>query len=212
MGGLQSQFLQKNLTIYQDHTYLSRSEIIHVHRLYLKCGGADNGEDKLPIPQILDLPQLKQNPFKQRICKVFAAGDASGMTFVEFLDMFSIFSDNAPVEEKIIYAFKIYDFNDDDIIDKADLFEVVTRLCGLKDDNEELFQDSGDIQPLEAADEDLVGSTGNRRVVELSEVESIIKHILKDADLDGDGCISFDEFRNVVSRSHTFIESFRMRL
>lgn len=52
----------------------------------------------------------KVNPFKERIVKVFSSstsGDDS-MTFEDFLDMMSVFSDNAPVSIKIEYAFRIY--------------------------------------------------------------------------------------------------------
>lgn len=53
---------------------------------------------------------FKVNPFKERIVKVFSSstsGDDS-MTFEDFLDMMSVFSDNAPVSIKIEYAFRIY--------------------------------------------------------------------------------------------------------
>lgn len=57
-----------------------------------------------------NLAILKVNPFKERIVKVFSSstsGDDS-MTFEDFLDMMSVFSDNAPVSIKIEYAFRIY--------------------------------------------------------------------------------------------------------
>ncbi len=48
------------------------------------------------------------NPFKDRICDVFSSSDDGDMTFEDFLDMMSVFSDNAPKNVKVEYAFRIY--------------------------------------------------------------------------------------------------------
>ena len=52
------------------------------------------------------------------------------MTFEDFLDMMSVFSENAPKSVKVEYAFRIYDFNEDDYICESDLKRVIRRLCG----------------------------------------------------------------------------------
>ena len=63
---------------------------------------------------------LKENPFRKRICKAFAStggsvvGNDGGeiqMTFDQFVLMYSVFSDRAPREMKIHYAFMIYGKN-----------------------------------------------------------------------------------------------------
>jgi len=46
------------------------------------------------------------------------------MTFEDFLDMMSVFSDNAPKSVKVEYAFRIYDFDNDDTLSNSDLTEV----------------------------------------------------------------------------------------
>ena len=48
------------------------------------------------------------NPFRDRICRVFSSDDTGAMTFEDFLDMMSVFSDNAPKNVKVEYAFRIY--------------------------------------------------------------------------------------------------------
>lgn len=50
---------------------------------------------------------LQMNPFKDRIVKVFSSS-GDGLTFEDFLDMLSVFSENAPKDLKTEYAFKIY--------------------------------------------------------------------------------------------------------
>lgn len=51
------------------------------------------------------------NPFKDRICKVFSSSGDGDMSFEDFLDMMSVFSDNAPKNVKVEYAFRIYGDN-----------------------------------------------------------------------------------------------------
>ena len=48
------------------------------------------------------------NPFRDRICDVFSSSNDGQMTFEDFLDMMSVFSDNAPKNVKVEYAFRIY--------------------------------------------------------------------------------------------------------
>ena len=48
------------------------------------------------------------NPFRDRLCEVFSSSEDGDLTFEDFLDMMSVFSDNAPKPVKIEYAFKIY--------------------------------------------------------------------------------------------------------
>lgn len=47
------------------------------------------------------------NPFRDQICKVFSSS-GEGMTFEDFLDMMSVFSDAAPKNVKVEYAFRVY--------------------------------------------------------------------------------------------------------
>ena len=75
-------------------------------------------------------PSLQENPFRKRICHVFSSDDSGSLvslhlanmiesanddpifdllqSFDEFLLMFSVFSEKAPREMKVHYAFKIY--------------------------------------------------------------------------------------------------------
>ena len=51
---------------------------------------------------------LQANPFKDRLFKVFSKDDEEGITFEGVLEMMSVFSENAPLEIKAYYAFKLY--------------------------------------------------------------------------------------------------------
>jgi calcium and integrin-binding protein 2 len=63
---------------------------------------------KVPRESIEKLPELLENPFKTRICEVFSRDGKGDLTFEDFLDLFSIFSEQAPRDIKVYYAFKIY--------------------------------------------------------------------------------------------------------
>ena len=48
------------------------------------------------------------NPFRDRICAVFSSCQDGMLSFEDFLDMMSVFSDNCPKNLKVEYAFRIY--------------------------------------------------------------------------------------------------------
>lgn len=67
-----------------------------------------NKNAKLPMAKILQYPELRVNPFRDRICKVFSSSNDGDCTFEDFLDMMSVFSDNAPKAVKAEHAFRIF--------------------------------------------------------------------------------------------------------
>uniref|UniRef100_A0A6G1RHR2 Calcium and integrin-binding family member 2 n=1 Tax=Hypotaenidia okinawae TaxID=2861861 RepID=A0A6G1RHR2_9GRUI len=83
---------------------------------------------KLPMQLIINMPELKENPFKERIVESFSEDGEGSLSFNDFVDMFSVLSEMAPRELKAIYAFKIYDFNTDNFICKSDLEKTLNKL------------------------------------------------------------------------------------
>ncbi|XP_076230365.1 uncharacterized protein LOC116433327 isoform X1 [Nomia melanderi] len=78
-----------------------------------------------------------ENPFSERISEVFTgrqntgqspAADAGGICFEEFLEMMSVFSEQAPRDLKVFYAFKIYDFDEDGVLGLSDLEHTCRQL------------------------------------------------------------------------------------
>ena len=62
----------------------------------------------MPMEKILKMPELKENPFKERICKVFSHDGSGNMSFDDFLDMLSVFSEQASRSIKLFYAFRVF--------------------------------------------------------------------------------------------------------
>ncbi|XP_064605327.1 calcium and integrin-binding protein 1-like [Liolophura sinensis] len=184
MGSSQSVFTEQELEEYQELTYFTKKEILHVHKCYRQLDPASVDTDrnaKLPIEKIRDISELKVNPFSDRICKVFSSSGDGQMTFEDFLDMMSVFSDAAPKSVKVEYAFRIYDFDEDDMISEEDVKEVVNRL------------------------------TGDQRLSD-DQLNQLVKNIFDEADLDADDSLSFAEFEHVISKAPDFVNSFRIRL
>jgi len=132
MGGSNSVFTEEELSDYQTLTYLSKKEILHIYKRFkaLSPGMVEsNKKTKLPFDKIREMPELKVNPFRDQICKVFSSS-GDGLTFEDFLDMMSVFSDAAPKNVKVEYAFRVYDFDGDDLISDEDLKNVIECLTG----------------------------------------------------------------------------------
>lgn len=60
------------------------------------------------MSKILQYPELRVNPFGDRICKVFSSNNDGDLTFEDFLDMMSVFSSGAPRAVKTEHAFRIF--------------------------------------------------------------------------------------------------------
>ncbi|NWV83127.1 CIB2 protein, partial [Dasyornis broadbenti] len=119
----------------QDCTFFTRKEILRLHGRYYEMAPnvvpMDYTRDpdvKLPMQLIINMPELKENPFKERIVESFSEDGEGSLSFNDFVDMFSVLSEMAPRELKAIYAFKIYDFNTDNFICKEDLEKTLNKL------------------------------------------------------------------------------------
>ncbi|XP_042527235.1 calcium and integrin-binding family member 3 [Dipodomys spectabilis] len=135
MGGTQSVFTAAQLEEYQDCTFFTKKEIMRLFYRYqdlapqlVPLDYTSGPRVKVPYELIGSMPELKDNPFRQRIAQVFSEEGDGHMTLDDFLDMFSVMSEMAPRDLKAYYAFRIYDFNDDDYICAGDLEQTVRRL------------------------------------------------------------------------------------
>ncbi|XP_002730829.1 calcium and integrin-binding family member 2-like [Saccoglossus kowalevskii] len=137
MGNKESVFTQEQLDIYQDCTYFTRKEILRLFKRF-HCLNPEvvpkdmkNEEDsfKVPYEDIVRMPELQENPFKRRICEVFSECGDGSLSFDDFLDMMSMFSESAPSDLKAYYAFLIYDFDNDKYLGPYDLEQTLKCIC-----------------------------------------------------------------------------------
>jgi len=191
MGNRNGAFSQEEMELYTDLTYFSRRQILRCFERFLDLAPDDATKHeiihdkrhaRLAKADLERFDEIRVNPFRDRILKVFSSSDDCSFTFDDFVDMMSVFSEAAPRQLKAEYAFRIYDFNDDDAIDAADIQEVVNCI------------------------------TGEQNQLSAEDVELLIKLILTESDLDDDNKLAFEEFHHAVTKSPDFMHSFRILL
>ncbi|XP_035803628.1 calcium and integrin-binding family member 2-like isoform X1 [Amphiprion ocellaris] len=135
MGNKQTTFTDEQLEAFQDCTFFTRKEILRLHSRYRELAPhlvpldyTNNPDIRVPLALIVTMPELKENPFRDRIVETFSEDGQGNLSFNDFVDMFSALCETSPRELKTIYAFKIYDFNRDNFICKDDLQQTLTLL------------------------------------------------------------------------------------
>ena len=156
MGAKQVKFREDVLREFEETTPFNRAEITHsFHRFkslyddYYEnnpddAGGSSspvhittsegfaNPDSAVPIECIVqNFSELKNNPFRQRMCEAFCVSTDDMMTFTEFLDMVSSFSPRADLDKKIYHAFQIYDWDKDGVISREDMYNVMDVMTGI---------------------------------------------------------------------------------
>ena len=119
--------------------------------------------------EFLSLPQVSSNPLATRMIAIFDEDGGGDVDFQEFVSGLSAFSSKGNKEEKLRFAFKVYDIDRDNYISNGELFIVLKMMVGsnLKD----------------------------------QQLQQIVDKTIMEADLDGDGKISFEEFTKMVENT-----------
>ncbi|XP_013860982.1 calcium and integrin-binding protein 1 [Austrofundulus limnaeus] len=195
MGTTSSQLNKNDLSEYQELTFLTKQEILLAHKRFTELQSKEQKgvlHLRVPMEKIHSLPELKSNPFRKRICQVFSTSeDKDGsLTFEDFLDLLSAFSDSATIEIKSHYAFRIFDFDDDGTLGYGDLEKLVNCLT-IPEDKQKDTEETG---------------------LTREEMKQLITNILDESDIDKDGTVNLSEFQHVISRSPDFVSSFKIVL
>ena len=117
--------------------------------------------------EFLSIPGVASNPLAPRLMEVFDEDGGGDIDFQEFVGALSVFSGKSTKDEKLKFAFKVYDIDRDGYISNGELFIVLKMMVGKNLEDEQLQQ--------------------------------IVDKTIMEADLDGDGKLSFDEFNKAVS-------------
>ena len=94
-----------------------------------------DGSGTLEKEEFLALPQISSNPLAHRLLAVFDNDGSGDVDFKEFITGLSVFSAKGKKEEKLRFAFKVYDIDRDGYISSGELFLVLKMMVGnnLKD-------------------------------------------------------------------------------
>ena len=89
----------------------------------------------LSVKEFTSMPELQGNPLAQRVIDVFDTDGDGQVDFREFILGTSQFSVRGDEEQKLRFAFSIYDMDKDGYISNGELFQVLKMMVGdnLKD-------------------------------------------------------------------------------
>ncbi|PNS18268.1 Calcineurin subunit B [Sphaceloma murrayae] len=129
MGNANSQLLE-NLV---QGSNFDREEVDRLRKRFMKLDKDNSGT--IERDEFLSLPQVSSNPLATRMIAIFDEDGGGDVDFQEFVSGLSAFSSKGNKEEKLRFAFKVYDIDRDGYISNGELFIVLKMMVGsnLKD-------------------------------------------------------------------------------
>ena len=75
------------------------------------------------------VPALRHCPFQDRLARVLDTAADHRLDFAAFARALAIFSEHASQEQKIHFAFRLYDIDDDGALTREELSAFVSQVC-----------------------------------------------------------------------------------
>ncbi|CAO1634240.1 unnamed protein product [Sympodiomycopsis kandeliae] len=149
----------------EENSNFSAAEINRLKRRFMKLDR--DGSGSIDKDEFLQVPAIASNPLALRMIAIFDDDGGGTVDFQEFVAGLSAFSSQGSREEKLKFAFKVYDMDRDGLISNGELFLVLKMMVGnnLKD----------------------------------QQLQQIVDKTIMEADKDGDGKLSFQEFTDQVA-------------
>ncbi|KAF8311149.1 EF-hand [Clavulina sp. PMI_390] len=163
MGQTSSQYLGEM----EKTTNFTAPELERLKRRFMKLDRDGNGT--IDRDEFFQVQQIASNPLASRLMAIFDDDGGGTVDFHEFVGGLGAFSSKGNREDKLKFAFKVYDVDRDGFISNGELFVVLKMMVGnnLKD----------------------------------SQLQQIVDKTIMEADMDGDGKLSFEEFTAVVAKT-----------
>jgi len=89
-----------------------------------------DGSGTLTTNEFLSIPDLALNPLLERILQIFDTNKDDEIQFSEFIGVLSTLSDKGTKEDKLRFAFQVYDIDSDGFISNGELFRVLKMMVG----------------------------------------------------------------------------------
>eukprot|EP01111_Echinosteliopsis_oligospora_P013237 TRINITY_DN4694_c0_g1_i1.p1 TRINITY_DN4694_c0_g1~~TRINITY_DN4694_c0_g1_i1.p1 ORF type:complete len:179 (+),score=32.92 TRINITY_DN4694_c0_g1_i1:57-593(+) len=102
-----------------------------IRKLYKRFKRLDREEKgSVSTDEFYNIPELSMNPLAPRIISVFDAAKNGQVNFKQFIEVLSVFHPESSKEEKMKFAFKVYDIKEDGYIDSDELSKVLKMMVG----------------------------------------------------------------------------------
>ena len=147
-------------------TQFTEKELERLHHQFSKLDKDHSGH--LEAEEWLNIPTLGNNPLVRRLISVLDKDKNGKISFSEFVGGLSTLSMGTNEEDKMRFAFSIYDIDDDGYISNGDLYSTLKIMIG---------NNLTDIQ-----------------------LQQLVDRTFQKGDIDGDGLLSFEEFRAMINQ------------
>jgi len=161
MGNQNSQLLDGMVAT----TNFDTEELHRLRKRFMKLDKDNSGT--IEKDEFLSLPQIANNPLATRLIAIFDEDGGGDVDFTEFISGLNAFSSKGNRDEKLRFAFKVYDMDRDGYISNGELFMVLKMMVGnnLKDNQLQQIVDKTIVQ----ADKDMDGRISFEEFVSMVE-------------------------------------------
>eukprot|EP01130_Rhizamoeba_saxonica_P013091 TRINITY_DN5550_c0_g1_i1.p1 TRINITY_DN5550_c0_g1~~TRINITY_DN5550_c0_g1_i1.p1 ORF type:complete len:177 (-),score=42.60 TRINITY_DN5550_c0_g1_i1:57-587(-) len=127
MGASTSNLRQEDIERMQEVSVFNSGEIKQLYKRFKRLDRLDTGQ--ITTDDFLSIPELAMNPLVMRVIAMFTDGSDS-VNFKQFIQTLSVFSTKGSDEDKIHFAFRIYDESGDGLISPDELYNVLKMMVG----------------------------------------------------------------------------------
>jgi len=156
---------KKDLEKFLTKSHFDEKEIQGLYAQYIRISKGENDDGVIDKAEFQQALGLKDSVFIDRMFYLFDKDHNGSISFDEFVIGLSVFSEKASKQEKMEFAFKIFDADNDGFISQKELFSLLSG-C-LKE---------------------------NGLGIPEQQLDALVTYTLQAADLDKDGKISFHEY------------------
>eukprot|EP01125_Pyxidicula_operculata_P000397 TRINITY_DN10428_c0_g1_i1.p1 TRINITY_DN10428_c0_g1~~TRINITY_DN10428_c0_g1_i1.p1 ORF type:complete len:182 (-),score=23.66 TRINITY_DN10428_c0_g1_i1:19-564(-) len=128
MGNVEAQLTPTEIEEMKMMSNFSEKELRRLHRRFKKLD--TDGSGTLTIDEFMSIPELAVNPLLVRVIQIFDENKDNQVQFTEFIKALSVFSENGNKEQKLKFAFQVYDIDADGFISNGELFQVLKMMVG----------------------------------------------------------------------------------
>merc|ERR1719265_3020541 len=112
-----------------------------LRRLYKRFKKLDvDSSGTITLSEFKSIPELSMNPLLERIIELFDTDHDNTVSFQEFIKALSVFTAGTSKDDKLRFAFNVYDIDGDGYISNGELYMTLKQMSGTNLTEEQLQQ------------------------------------------------------------------------